>query len=261
MSTANKPNIIFMTGAANPFPDSGNRRFFVLPRKFDEHALDAGVAAWFGVTKVEAEKNFIRSRMGAAVQAVVDAMPSTKTNFQSVAAMNTAFGNPRGNAASINRDRVRKQCLNITDELGELFIALGADETAIKAAVENLKWNAAKACGDLDLDQVRDALCDIHVFAYGAHHLMGIDADCDMGAVVDGVMTRFIKDEADKEATITKHAAAGVTDVYFEGEYPTMVMKSSVDQPDAPKGKFLKSASYREPIFAALPAQQVGGAE
>ncbi|WP_019653986.1 hypothetical protein [Variovorax atrisoli] len=260
MSTANKPNIIFMTGAANPFPDSGDRRFFLLPGKFDDAALDAGVAAWFGVTKVEAEKNFIRSRMGAAVLAVFDNMPSTKTNYQRVAAMNTAFGNPRGNAASIDQDRVRKQCLNIADELGELYIALGADETAIKAAVENLKWNAAKACGDISHDQARDALCDIHVFAYGAHHLMGIDADRDMNDVVDGVMTRFIKDDADKAATIAKHATSGVTDVYFEGEYPTMVMKSGSDQPDAPKGKFLKSASYREPVFAPLPAQEGGAA-
>lgn len=35
-------------------------------------ALDAGAAAWFGVTKVEDEKNFIRSRMRAAVRAVLD---------------------------------------------------------------------------------------------------------------------------------------------------------------------------------------------
>ncbi|WP_395351026.1 hypothetical protein [Variovorax sp. UC122_21] len=35
-------------------------------------ALDAGVSAWFGVTKVEAEKNFIRSRMRAAVLAVLE---------------------------------------------------------------------------------------------------------------------------------------------------------------------------------------------
>ena len=103
--------------------------------------------------------------------------------------------------------------------------------------------------GATNLDDVRDGLCDIHVFAYGAHHLMGIDADQDMNSVVDGVMTRFIKDEADKQSTIAKHAAKGVTEVYFEGEYPVMVMKSAVDQPDAPKGKFLKSASYSEPVF------------
>lgn len=38
---------------------------------FSEQALDAGVAAWFGVTKVESERNFIRDRMQAAVQAVL----------------------------------------------------------------------------------------------------------------------------------------------------------------------------------------------
>lgn len=69
---------------------------------------------------------------------------------------------------------------------------------------------------------------------------------------VDGVMTRFIKDDADKQATQALHAANGVTDVYFEGEYPTMVMKSASDQPDAPKGKFLKSASYKQTVFPSI---------
>lgn len=174
------------------------------------------------------------------------------TNFASVAAMNTAFGNPKGDPAEINFDRVRKQCLNIADEFGELAVALGADPDLIKAAVNNLKWVASLSGHDVDFDKVRDALCDVHVFAYGAHHLMGVDADADMAAVVDGVMTRFIKDDADKAATIAKHAAAGVVDVYFEGEYPAMVMKSARDQPDAPQGKFLKSASYSDTVFPAV---------
>lgn len=174
---------------------------------------------------------------------------SHRTNFQLVAAMNAAFGNPQGDPAAIDWGRVKKQCLNIADEFGELFIALGADPTLTKAAVANLKWTVSKSPNEVSPIGVRDALCDIHVFDYGAHHLMGIDADADMAAVVKGVMTRFIKDEADHAATIAKHAAAGVTDVYFEGEYPTMVMKSASDQPDAPKGKFLKSASYEEPVF------------
>lgn len=177
---------------------------------------------------------------------------NTKTNHQRVAAMNVAFGNPKGNDHAIDKQRLGKQCLNLADELGELYIALGAEPKAIKEAVATLKWFAGRTIAPVDLEQVRDSLCDLHVFAYGAHHLMGIDADADMNAVVDGVMTRFIKDEADKSATIAKHAAAGVTDVYFEGEYPTMVMKSASDQPDAPKGKFLKSASYREPVFPLL---------
>lgn len=261
MTTHAKSNLTSTPGLASYFRPAGNHRHVVTPLFFSDEALDAGVAAWFGVTKVEAEKNFIRSRMGAAVHAVLHTLPSVlPTNFQTVSAMNAAFGNRRGNATSIDWGRIRKQCLNIADELRELYVALGADPVAVTAHVNALKSMAAYQAHPVAPDAVRDALCDIHVFAYGAHHLMGIDADGDMGAVIDGVMTRFIKDDADKAATIAKHAAAGVTDVYFEGDYPTMVMKSASDQPDAPKGKFLKSASYREPVFAPLPAQEGGAA-
>lgn len=171
------------------------------------------------------------------------------TNFRSVAQMNEAFGNERGDAKALDLDRIRSQCKNIGHEFGELMVSLGADSNQIKgliALVDGLQFN-----NTVDLEQTRDSLCDIHVFGYGAHHLMGIDADRDMQAVVDGVMTRFVKDEQDREATIAKHASKGVTDVYFIGEYPTMVMKSASDQPDAPKGKFLKSSSFAEPVFYA----------
>jgi hypothetical protein len=177
-----------------------------------------------------------------------------RSSFELVAAMNTAFGNPKGLPQFIDWTRVRYQCLNIPDEVGELFTALGVPEESAKRLVKEFKAGLLAEMDrnpvyEIHLKGVRDALCDTHVFAYGAHHLMGIDADDDMAAVVDGVMTRFIKDEADKQATIALHAAKGVTDVYFEGEYPTMVMKSARDQPDAPKGKFLKSASYRDTVF------------
>lgn len=175
------------------------------------------------------------------------------SNALRVAAMNVAFGNAKGDPSNIDWNRVRKQCMNMPDEMGEVFIALGADPAMVRNAVQMLKSAAmTPATGisfKVDPDAVRDGLCDIHVFDYGAHHIMGVDADRDMASVLDGVMTRFIKDEADKQATIAKHAANGITDVYFEGEFPTMVMKSATDQPDAPKGKFLKSASYSEPVF------------
>lgn len=165
--------------------------------------------------------------------------------------MNTAFGNPKGDPKDIDFSRVRKQSLNIIDELGELFIALGSSPESMEQAVATFKIATRHAVPDdqIDLDEVRDALCDIKVFSYGAQHLMGIDGDADMHAVVAGVMTRFIKDAGDKGRTISLHAAKGVTEVYFEGGYPTMVMKSSVDQPDAPKGKFLKSYSYQNTDF------------
>ena len=177
-------------------------------------------------------------------------MDNSKTNFQLVSEMNAAFGNPKGNPDSIDISRLRNQCVNILDEFGELMISLGANKSRVLSAISNFKAQLVfDSKFEDNLDDVRDALCDIHVFAYGAHHFMGVDADRDMTSVVSGVMTRFVKNEADRLATIEKHEAKGVTEVYFEGDYPTMIMKSASDQPDAPKGKFLKSASYAEPVF------------
>lgn len=152
------------------------------------------------------------------------------TNFQLVAAMNSAFGNPKGDSGAIDLERVKSQCKNILDEYNELM----------------------EAFEQRDFYKIRDALCDIHVFAYGAHHLMGLDADDDMFQVVNAVMSRFIKNEDDKERSRINYANKGVTEVYFEGNYPQMIMKSAIDQPDAPKDKFLKSASYREPTFNGI---------
>jgi len=176
----------------------------------------------------------------------------SSSNYQRVSKMNTAFGNPKGDAERIDWARVRRQVLNIADEFGETVIALGADAEVVKDAVAHLKFVASKAINPIDRDLVRDGLCDMHVFGYGAHHLMGIDADADMNAVVDGVMTRFMKDPDDRLATQIMHAKKGVTEVYVEGDYPTMVLKSASDQPDAPKGKFLKSASYQDTVFPAV---------
>lgn len=170
------------------------------------------------------------------------------TNFRLVAAMNIAFGNPRGDANNINWEKVRKQSLNVVDEMCEMFAALGADKEDMKAMSAKIKSNV-KFVKDPDLDLTRDSVIDQHVFLYGMHHLMGINADIDMKSVIKGVMTRFIRDDEDKENTIRKHMRNGVVDVYFEGNYPTMIMKSGSDQPDAPKGKFMKSASYKEPVF------------
>jgi predicted HAD superfamily Cof-like phosphohydrolase len=168
------------------------------------------------------------------------------SNFQRVAYMNNAFGNPQG-AAIVDKEKLRRQCRSIGHEFVELLRALGGN--ADQLAALTLCIDGVQMDGPINVTDVRDALCDVHVFAYGAHHFMGLDADRDMRTVVDAVLTRFIKDSADLAATIDKHAAKGVTDVYFEGDFPTMVMKSASDQPDAPKGKFLKSASYSEPVF------------
>lgn len=154
-----------------------------------------------------------------------------KSSFQQVAVMNTAFGNPKGNPANINWERLEKQCKNIKDEFNELMDAIAAR----------------------DVEQVRDALCDVSVFALGGQHFLGVDGDADMAAVIEGVMTRFCRDQKELEETIAFWHAKGVTQVYVGGQFPRAVVKSSVDQPDAPKGKFLKSVGYTQTVFPPFP--------
>lgn len=188
---------------------------------------------------------------------------TSPTSFQLVSQMNTAFGNPVGDYHAATPEQYRKlfnQCKNIFDEYVELLGALGVEPLGLEVLKATHKDVIQTLPVDYDtaspnMPEVRDALCDVQVFALGAQHIAGVDGDADMQAVVEGVMSRFIKSEEDKQATIALHAAKGVTEVYFEGEYPRMVMKSAKDQPDAPKGKFLKSASYRNTVFPTPPVK------
>jgi hypothetical protein len=170
-----------------------------------------------------------------------------KGMFELVSMMNVAFGNPQGNPLDYETPynetawaRLESQCKNIKSELKELYDAINAR----------------------DVLAIRDALCDINVFSLGAHHFMGYDANRDMQSVIDGVMTRFCKDEVELEATKTKYDALGVRYV-VEGVFPTVCLKSSEDQlmPEYPKGKFLKSAGYSQPVFYAYRALGVDMAE
>ena len=154
----------------------------------------------------------------------------SKTIFDQVAEINTLFGNPKGDYKNISVEKLTSQCKNILDEYTELLHSIQRG----------------------DLEEIRDALCDIQVFVQGAQHMMGVDGDLDMIAVIDGLKTRFIKDENDLMATMSYHKSRGIHKFYFEGEYPMKIMKSAEDQPDAPKGKFLKSVSYSKPIFPKI---------
>jgi len=81
---------------------------------------------------------------------------------------------------------------------------------------------------------------------------LGVDPLQDMQSVIDGVMTRFCRDEEELQATIKHWHSKGITEVYVESEFPKKVVKSAKDQPDAPQGKFLKSVGYREAIFVDI---------
>lgn len=171
------------------------------------------------------------------------------THFQNIAAWNTAFGNPAGDPRNIDRARIRAQCKNILDEFVELEQALGLEGPAMEALQAARFAMKTATYNGFHLKGARDALCDGKVYADGAHHLMGIDADRDMEATVSSLYSRCIKSEEDAQASIAMHAAKGITQVRLEGGFPTAVLRSTAEQPDAPVGKILKSASYSEPVF------------
>ena len=177
--------------------------------------------------------------------------------------LNEAFRNKRGDhmlAQSGDPQTLQSslsQAKNIFHEFCELLVAFGYNKKQIEHMRDtfDVDLRMVPMDGSVDLTKIRDSLCDIDVFSIGTHFKLGFSAEEDLNAVVDQVMTRFIKDEADKVATINMHAAKGVKDVYFEGEYPNGVLKSNSDQPDAPAGKFLKSASaQKDPKFVQVPS-------
>ena len=157
--------------------------------------------------------------------------------FERVAEMNTLFGNSHGAAW----------------QRSDPFEKIPFVVKCIRSEVVELETALLNSDLDKALDGVRDGLCDILVFALGAFHDLGIDANRDMDVVVDAVLTRFCKDEQSLIATCAKYDALGVR-YYAEGTYPYVCLKSAEDQGDEyPKGKFLKAVGYKTPTFEAVP--------
>ena len=100
-----------------------------------------------------------------------------------------------------------------------------------------------------DLDSVIDALQHINTTAFLAQVHLGVDPQEDMHNAIDGVMTRSCEDQADLQATLDFWENEKGLEVYVVGEFPNKAVKSAKDQPDAPQGKFLKSASTRKPVY------------
>lgn len=107
----------------------------------------------------------------------------------------------------------------------------------------------AAALNGQQVEEVTNVLSGIIASCWLTLYHLGCSPDADMGAVIEGVMTRFLDDEADAEASIAHWAEKGVTDVAVEGEFPRAILRSMSDQPDSPKGKFLKPVSYRDTVF------------
>ena len=179
---------------------------------------------------------------------------SGKTMYQAVRAMNVAFGNATFGPLPFNSltspeerkaawERLEKQCWAIG----------GNGNQEVHGELKELH----DALAERNITKVRDALCDLMVFILGAYHFTDYDAEQDMQCVLDGVMTRFCRDEAELKATIAKYDAMGVA-TYHGGSFPYVWVKSYSDQTDVggehyPKGKFLKSVGFKEPTFFEHP--------
>ncbi len=175
--------------------------------------------------------------------------------FKAVKDMNVAFGNPEGDPYMLEAEdptiwaSLERQCHNI-----------GGHITHTK---NSLAWHIDGEVKELlialearNIDKVRDALCDIMVFTLGAFHFAGYDANRDMRSVIDGVLTRFCKDDDELTHTIKKYELRGLQ-VYADGEFPFKFVKSSIDQVGTdgetyPQGKFLKSVGYKDTVFYQL---------
>lgn len=169
------------------------------------------------------------------------------TTFNDVAKINRAFGNPKGRKSKKTGE------LQLTERFQNVIKNIAGDGTnGLQGEVKELY----KALAEGDVEEVRDALADIIVFAHGAQHALGVDGTKDLKAVTDSLYSRLVVDQTALDATIAKYAALGVQ-TYVEGEFPTKAVKVKetvigTDGEEYVKGKFLKSIDYKKPVFPAV---------
>jgi hypothetical protein len=196
-----------------------------------------------------------------------------KDLFTQVKEMNIAFGNPEGDARELEPKgahgvynevawgKLQRQCENI----GGKFTLNGTASNGKDISTGDINGEVRElltALQNRDIEGVRDALGDIIVFALGAYHIAGYDGNADVTAILEGVMTRFCATPEILNATRTLWENKGVCDLYTEGQFPRVCVKARSDQyTDSgefiPKGKFLKSVSYRDTVFAPAPVKGV----
>lgn len=150
-----------------------------------------------------------------------------QSSFKQICAFNMRIGNSNGNPEEIDWELLSREADMIQSEVDELREAIAAKDTS----------------------GVRDALCDIHIFTYGTHYKMGYNADEDMYEVIQALYSRFCNSMEDVNDTIEYYARRGIINISIHGTEPYFYLKSELDYPDAPKGKFLKSKYYKEPTL------------
>lgn len=159
-----------------------------------------------------------------------------KSMYQSVADLNVAYGNSKGDPNNPDWERLSSQAKNILDEYNEL------------------KDNGLL---ERNMTELRDAICDIMVFTLGLAHLAGVPVESDMEAVLVSNLSKFCKDEQSVIDTVYKYSLLGVeTYIVRDNGFPFVCVKSLSQQTGLDgklyqKDKMLKSVSFVEPVFVS----------
>lgn len=157
-----------------------------------------------------------------------------KSNYEMVRHLNSVFGNtPPATQAD-----VEKQLRLINEEVKEL----------------------SEGIAKKDIEEIRDAISDILVVTYGMGHILDLPVDEDMLAVQTANLSKLCTTPEECSATVKKYADLGI-EVYSEGEYPEVCIKSLKDQTGSdgafyPKNKFLKCVNWHVPEFSPVPPCQ-----
>ncbi len=160
------------------------------------------------------------------------------TKFQDIKVMNNAFGNPEGDVNNPNWTKIDRQFRIIEKEFEEL-----------KLAIERRQIHGVGG--------IRDGIADLNVTNLGLAHIIGVDSDDDMDEVFNSNMSKFCANDEELKASVGKYAKIGV-EVYAEGEYPQVCIKSAKEQTGTngetyTQGKFLKGINFKEPNLAPYP--------
>lgn len=159
------------------------------------------------------------------------------------AIINAAIGNPRNDI--VDWEVMEKQLTIIRDEFNELI-----------ASVQRRNYN-----------ELRDGINDARFTVDGAAWRMGIDVDVDFDALMTSQMSKFDTTVEDALISQRTYADKGVVTEWhamklFGTGQDYYVQISAIDQVVAgknyPKGKFLKSYQFKEPVYLVPENARVG---
>lgn len=165
-------------------------------------------------------------------------MSDKLTNFERVSLINATAGN----VVSPTWATVERQFKIISREYDEL------------------SGHVSERDAGVNLDKLRDDICDVLVTTYGLGFLLGIDVDADMVVATEALKSRFDRTYEDYLLTQEKYAKLGVDvhcrEVEQRGEkYFVTICTNDVTGNDGEKyvkGKWLKSYKFHEPVYAPI---------